>query len=691
MSLPSQEEIIAAFSDKKISAGRRLLLDALQSGISSPDHVSPTVHLLKNLLFQNNNDSDVHLEEHIVDSLWLVSCSILDEVEPKKKDKEPQEEKSQGAADSNGKGSSSNAHRDALLQILQNLVDIEDGKEEENETLLNKKKSLAIQLQSHLDPALLEAAGLVASEKDLMKKLRMLNTKNYRQHKFNLLQEESEGYAKVLEGLVKQDYSQLKTIMGTFHVDPNRILDLALDVLIETSTSGLPSDLSWLKEFSTPKIPALISFKLKNVDSPQGAQRILQIIAALAIQEPSILPLTRMSRYLEPIEELLDQTFPLYTKIERKRVLNVGKVRLGGGSSAAQSKEAERDAKEQDKLQGMVKDLEQTHRFQLMDILLKKQQWKLVQTLFPDSAELKKVLTLFPNLGLAICDWIQDRITPLFAKYCPVPEGLSQEPKKEEESKLSSDLDVSAETEVVEMVSEPLLSILDSSCIVRRPTLFCQLCRVLRALLLKEHATKEDTISPSPALYTFIQSFILPSLSMYQANPSLVMEVWSILELFPYTTRYRLYRDWRGVGLERAGLQPFGDKKKPLVLVESEMNAGKNARYVLKRLAKETIRESCRQIAKVSHNNPLVIFTTVLGQIESYDNLVSVMVDTMRFVSPLGMDVLGFCMLSRLCGSSSTDGDRSRSKGMKEKTKTVYDTFMLPSIALFLRQNTTIL
>mmetsp|Transcript_22674 Transcript_22674/g.46077 ORF Transcript_22674/g.46077 Transcript_22674/m.46077 type:complete len:883 (-) Transcript_22674:408-3056(-) len=81
------------------------------------------------------------------------------------------------------------------------------------------------------------------------------------------------------------------------------------------------------------------------------------------------------------------------------------------------------------------------------------------------------------------------------------------------------------------------------------------------------------------------------------------------------------------------------------------MVAGKAARYSLKRLSKDNIRDMSRQLAKVTHSNPLVVFATILGQIESYDNMVEVMVEAQRFVNPLGLDVLGHCVLGRLSGS----------------------------------------
>jgi THO complex subunit 2 len=133
--------------------------------------------------------------------------------------------------------------------------------------------------------------------------------------------------------------------------------------------------------------------------------------------------------------------------------------------------------------------------------------------------------------------------------------------------------------------------------------------------------------------------------------------------MLPYSTRYELYRDWRGSGLERAGM--MGNK--PLLQIQHEMEAGKAARYTLKRLSKDNVRDMGRQVSKVTHSNPLVVFATILNQIESYDNLIQMMVETVRFVTPLSLDVLGYCVLSRLSGATTTTtggGNRSRLKGM---------------------------
>mmetsp|Transcript_20178 Transcript_20178/g.28383 ORF Transcript_20178/g.28383 Transcript_20178/m.28383 type:complete len:266 (+) Transcript_20178:97-894(+) len=101
---------------------------------------------------------------------------------------------------------------------------------------------------------------------------------------------------------------------------------------------------------------------------------------------------------------------------------------------------------------------------------------------------------------------------------------------------------------------------------------------------------------------------------------------------------------------------------KPLSHIESEAKIGVKTRYHLKRLSRDNIRDMGRQISKVSHNNPLVVFSAIPNQIESYDNLILMMVDSFKFVTVLGLDVLGYCLVISLGGGSKSFQDEGRSK-----------------------------
>ena len=76
-----------------------------------------------------------------------------------------------------------------------------------------------------------------AARDQMMKRLRMYNTSRlYKQTRFNLLSEESEGFAKVLTALdeltedsVPTTVIHLHSLIGYFDLDPNRVADLILE------------------------------------------------------------------------------------------------------------------------------------------------------------------------------------------------------------------------------------------------------------------------------------------------------------------------------------------------------------------------------------------------------------------------------------------------------------------------------
>ena len=109
-----------------------------------------------------------------------------------------------------------------------------------------------------------------------MKKLRKLNTElYYRQHKYNLLQEESQGYAKLITLLFSSKVDditsdEIRAHIGAFDLDPNRVLDLMLDLLelnIESEEKDSILRLLQSCNFDLTKIPALFMFQLNSLAS----------------------------------------------------------------------------------------------------------------------------------------------------------------------------------------------------------------------------------------------------------------------------------------------------------------------------------------------------------------------------------------------------------------------------------------
>ena len=564
------------------------------------------------------------------------------------------------------------------------------------------------------------SAGTPGNADDLMKRLRQYNTAtNYKLQKYNLLQEESEGYSKVLQYLCSGQISKnnnsnrsfLWQLVGTFELDPNRVLDLSLDVLeakLQTANAKqennhdncsptITSDVRWLldviQDCSTDKLPALLRFKLKQANvAVQDSSFLLETIAVLVREEALNLKVF-VEDYFEPtLTPNIETAYGIFRKKDRDRVLALSRVSLSGNTNKENPKQMElanklRLAMEKIKLYDNNKDANETGNesdgsngqiLSLLLILIQWGEWERVKPLLSSSASSSyslsappmslwsKLCCLMPrNFGSALLDITEARIQKASIGTRSIAPKLNH--KNPSPSFLGESTTITTMTDLVHFlrsISDPLSCLIPSGCIKSKPVLYCNLCRLLQSILTNIVTESKASVitSVSQEIFSFLETFLVPSLSLFPSNPAISTELWSVLVLLPYDIRYRLYEGWKGSGLEKAGL--VGGGTKPLPNVESEMVAGKASRYSLKRLSKDNIRDMSRQLAKVTHSNPLVVFATILNQIESYDNMVEVMVEAQRFVNPLGLDVLGHCVLGRLSGTSGGI-NRSRLKGRK--------------------------
>ncbi|KAF4085541.1 hypothetical protein AMELA_G00096280 [Ameiurus melas] len=62
----------------------------------------------------------------------------------------------------------------------------------------------------------------------------------------------------------------------------------------------------------------------------------------------------------------------------------------------------------------------------------------------------------------------------------------------------------------------------------------------------------------------------------------------------------------------------------------------------------ENVKPSGRQIGKLSHSNPTILFDYILSQIQWYDNLITPVVDSLKYLTSLNYDVLAYCIIEAL-------------------------------------------
>jgi len=755
----------------------------------------------------------------VVESLWLVGCLLDTEEVSTTAQVKKGEGLSADATNSDGDKTSKVPYQ-CLVNIIKDLTSSrnwmtnnKDG-DDAMETDENAQPLIPIaSLQTTLELSLLQAANLLPNPPPITakakamkaraggkaggaaaaaaaddtpvdfvhKKLKKMNTDMYyRQHKFNLLAEESEGYAKLLSFFVvgiseggtvgkhgeeddgedsssKEARKYVRELIGAFDLDPNRVLDLALDALEwelneiilsqqakkSSSKGGANEEL----EFDT------INKALSNVQNPKVVNTLLEIIreldgnsssgraiahllgfkyrsynnraaklAAVAAEKgkdgkdtsdkagsdkstsapariyPRSLFIStaflsahglvdphNLLPHLNSTLNLID-TYKTHTTTTINRLKKLGVVSLNSSKAdkkdakddAADNESADRDAAfRNDPIIGVfraylamgdwdkpvaflahatvpefdsaVKDSDGDKMFSAMELAV------------------LAACSLSESVGADVCAWVSTMIKNVYneggnngksSRASILPLLNSPFPTETPLSEMSS------------VLRGPLSTLAASGVIRLAQPLYIKLCQIYnKKLTLAENKVEVDIECIDDNIMSVLSTFMVPSLSLFPSDTLLPKELWSLLKKLPYTLRYNLYSAWRKPGLEKGTLRSMlpkdiksGKIPKPLGIIESEIETGIAARYVLKRISKENIKDMGRQLSKTSHNNPLVVFTDILAKIESYDNLILMMVDTFQFATELSLDVMGYCLLLSLGGS---DGGGQRRSGTK--------------------------
>ncbi|KAG0699864.1 transcription factor/nuclear export subunit protein 2-domain-containing protein [Suillus ampliporus] len=78
------------------------------------------------------------------------------------------------------------------------------------------------------------------------------------------------------------------------------------------------------------------------------------------------------------------------------------------------------------------------------------------------------------------------------------------------------------------------------------------------------------------------------------------------------------------------------------------VQADRESKGILRRLSHNTIETLSGTVAKLAHSNPCIFFTNAVNQIMAYDNLANVVIQALRYVTNMGFDVLVYVILDAL-------------------------------------------
>ena len=137
-----------------------------------------------------------------------------------------------------------------------------------------------LQERLDLETGTLEKAAVIQNQKKFQQAyIRMKTRLFFKQQKFNLLREEIEGYSKLATELYEckkpeETLENIKSLIGCFNMDPNRVLDICLEWLEHSVSNPVVARKlisNYLRLCDSSTLTNLLGFKFQfYATAPQG-------------------------------------------------------------------------------------------------------------------------------------------------------------------------------------------------------------------------------------------------------------------------------------------------------------------------------------------------------------------------------------------------------------------------------------
>ncbi|TFK29236.1 hypothetical protein FA15DRAFT_664153 [Coprinopsis marcescibilis] len=688
--------------------------------------------------------------EHLIDIIWTIDTQLDEFLNDAR-----QQIAAVGEADS---GASANA-ASFLAKAKKVKMNAENDKAKVQTIVKLLVEYNIVSLTScreRLDSTILANVGLIPDKAFLDKKeIRTRTGIFYKQNKFNLLREQSEGYSKliteitssmgpphstqtglpadplnVIESRARPVWEKVISLIGYFDLDPNRALDVILDVFsvhLTTHYTFFLALLSFSPWASTDRRSANTKEETMEVDAATSPYKGKTLDEILEISEPrSSIPGSGGSRVLaqvlgfkfahyqalatEPtprnlflmcallirdgfisLEDIFPHLAPNDEEMEneRKEYLASVQSKISGAKTSALAMAAPLESS----LPSQSKAKQQTPAAEAKPVIVKdtNQKVSLVTALLalgalrPAIATLSKypwLVDAHPEIADLLIRILKFSTAPLYdsvmasskenkernasfsqprARYgasgvirpaprkpvlttwAPVPPSTSSTDFVFFFPNWSDRVPVTRSFLDVEVIIEPILRFIGPH-LSRDPLFVTKFLRIGRHHLATtvplDPETKKPVGEPDPEdpvrlfWLKIVRLYMLPALPLIRGNTICTVEVWNILRSYKMTTRWKLYGEWKNSVY----------KSHPELRVR-EVQADRESKGILRRLSHNTIDSLSGAVGKLAHNNPCIFFTHAVNQVMAYDNLGSVVVPALKFVTIMGFDVLVFVIL----------------------------------------------
>lgn len=556
-------------------------------------------------------------------------------------------------------------------------------------------------LARNIKPETLLGVGIVPENFN-----KILNTRRrdhfYTQKKYNLLHEESEGYSKLIVEvyhILRDDHTQyqleyafrvIESLVGHYNLDPNRVLDVLIDVFSNNFVSNHRFIIDFLKRSqwwprtesdSTTSMLRLavggsdtaskiIGLRLLKCRKDRELPETFKILIGCLIKE-GFLSFGSIFPYFNTEE--MESLESLYKKDLEDRVLKASANALSLAAPLV-------DEDEETGTDGKSKPTEKAEETTLQSSLLSNLVYQFLRVFLAVGLYYPSlfILTKYPFLAYVddeipelINRLFLEMLTPLHKSFKSISDtDLNQlQTPKQSASTVSGNSVIYEEITQVDLYSfrptamnhgtkkffyfysewkDNLPTILtvkelfklsyeflkfNGANLSKNADLFSQICDI---------AVADYNLSDENHLewFKYFRNFIYPAMSVVEENPFLIEKGFAVMQCFSLEDRYNLYGE----------LHQVLSKTNPLIQI-AYGKAEKSTKDILKRLSKENVRPMMRRLAKTSFANPLPCLLTILQQIESYDNLISLVVDTAKYFNQYGWEALTLAILMRLSAS----------------------------------------
>ncbi|KAJ9104267.1 hypothetical protein QFC19_004084, partial [Naganishia cerealis] len=167
-------------------------------------------------------------------------------------------------------------------------------------------------------------------------------------------------------------------------------------------------------------------------------------------------------------------------------------------------------------------------------------------------------------------------------------------------------------------------------------------------VMAQSSALEQNSEQTKKAWLDIMRVLILPSMPLLKSNYSFNIEIWPLLQRMGTAQRHALYGEWHA-----AISNPMHSRYMP-VMAAAAAQTTTEVKRILKRMTTSYDRVHARAIGKFSYSAPTALWSVILPQITSYQNMKTTVVESARYLSDFGWDVTIFMLLDALTNESKT-------------------------------------